>query len=285
MKKFRQLYKKQRGTVEFPVQYSYVDSGLPHYHMPFHWNREWELLRVVKGEFLITLDDEQRRIKAGEIVLIAGEVLHGGETFDCIYESLVFDLYGLFNKIDVVKPWLRPFYRLELVPDRFFTNEDRHLADILDIFANGVDSPCLELETLTAVAGLFVWLIKEERYQKKTSQNGWPSRIKPVLEYIEQHYSKELSLDILADVAGLSEHYFCKVFYALTHMTPMNYVNFFRIEQASILLDVTDKSITEVASDCGFGDSSYFTKVFKKYKGINPRDYRRQLHAEHAQKV
>ena len=103
MRKFTYLDKKQHGTAEFPVEYYYVDSTHPRYQMAFHWHNEWELLRVIKGELLLTLNDEQYRIKAGEIVLIAGETLHGGEADDCIYECLVFDLYGLFNKIEAVR--------------------------------------------------------------------------------------------------------------------------------------------------------------------------------------
>ena len=274
MQKIDYLDKKRHGTAEFPIEYYHVNSTHPRYQMAFHWHNEWELLRMIKGELLLTLDEEQRLIKTGDIVLIPGETLHGGEPMACEYECLVFNLYGLFGKTDAAKPLLRPFYRMDLIPDRFFSNEDEKAAAVLDIFSGGKSSPCLSLEALAAIANLFSWLIKEGRYQSASNNSNWSAKIKPVLEYIEAHYNEELSLDILAEVAGMNARYFCKVFYSLTHTTPMNYVSLYRIEQATFLLDSTDLPITRIATECGFWESSYFTKVFKKYKGTTPKQHR-----------
>lgn len=277
MQKFDYLDKKQHGTPDFPVEYYYVDSRHPRYNMAFHWHNEWELLRVREGELSLTLDDEEHRLQAGDIVLIPGETLHGGEPTACVYECLVFDLYGLFGKIDAVKPVLRPFYKLDVVPDRFFTNGDAVPARVLDVFSGTDKTLSLALEAYAAIAGLFAWLHREGRYQSGTDRNRWSSRIKPVLEHIEAHYGETLTLDMLADVAGMNARYFCKVFSSLTHTTPMNYVNFYRIEQATFLLDTTELPITTIAADCGFWESSYFTKVFKKFKGTTPQQHRRAL--------
>lgn len=277
MQKFYYFDKKRHGTVSFPVEYYYVDSTHPRYDMAFHWHNEWELLRVIKGEFLITLNDKQWSIKEGEIVLISGETLHGGKPFNCVYECLVFDLYGLFGKMDVLKPLLRPFYNMEIMPEQFFSNNNTEVARVLDIFADNNSYSCLALETVSAVAGLFSWLIKENRYRKTQNKSLLTSSIKPVLEYIEVHYAEELSLEVLARVAKMNSKYFCKVFYSATKTSPMNYVNQYRIERASFLLDSTDLSITQVAADCGFWDSSYFTKVFKKYKGTTPKNFRKSV--------
>ena len=285
MQKIDHLDKKQHGTANFPVEYYYVDSTHPRYQMAFHWHNEWELLRVTKGELLLTLNDQQRKIKTGEIVLIPAEILHSGEAVDCVYECLVFDLYGLFNKIESVKPILRPFYHMDVSPDMFFTNSDIPIARVLDIFRDDTSSPCHALEAVSAIADLFAWIIKEKRYHEALRKNGWSTRIKPVLEYIEAHYDEELSLDILSNVAGMNSRYFCKVFYSLTHTTPMNYVNFYRIEQAAFLLESTDMHITEIAANCGFWESSYFTKVFKKFKGITPHCYRRSQRTYQTKKI
>ena len=280
MQKIDYLDKKQHGSAEFPVEYYYVDRNHPRYRMAFHWHNEWELLRVTEGELLLTLDEEQHLIKKGDIVLLPGETLHGGEPIDCVYECLVFDLYGLFGKTEAVKTHLRPFFRMDFVPSRFFTEEDIAAANVLDVFANPSESPCLSLEALSAIANFFSWLIKSGHYQKASNESRWSSRIKPVLEYIEVHYNEDLSLDILSCVIGMNARYFCKVFYSLTHTTPMNYVNSYRIEQATYLLESTDLTITQIATDCGFWESGYFTKVFKKYKGTTPQCHRLAFRAE-----
>lgn len=285
LKKITYLDKKQHGTADFPVEYYYVDSAHPRYQMAFHWHNEWELLQVIKGELLLTLNDEQCKINTGEIVLIPGETLHGGEADDCIYECLVFDLYGLFKNFKAVKPALSPFYHMDVSPDLFFTNSDLPLVHVLDVFRDDKSSPCLALEAIAAIAELFAWIIKEKRYHETLRKNGWSTRIKPVLEYIEAHYDEELSLDILSNVACMNSHYFCKVFYSLTNTTPMNYVNFYRMEQAAFLLESTDMNITEIAANCGFWESSYFTKVFKKFKGITPHNYRRSQRTHQTKKL
>ncbi len=273
--KFNYLDKKQHGTAEFPVEYYYVDSLHPRYQMAFHWHNEWELLRVKKGELHLSLDDEQYVIKAGETVLITGETLHGGEPQDCIYECLVFDLYGMLGKTEALKPLLRPFYRGDVVPQLLYEKTAVQVNNILDIFSESA-SPCIELETFSAIASFFAYIIKEKLFFEATNKNQWSKKIKPVLEYIESHYKEELTLDTLASVAGMNARYFCKVFFSLTHFSPISYLNFFRIEQATYLLDSTDLTVTEIATQCGFWESSYFTKVFKKFKGVTPQKYRQR---------
>ena len=280
LQKIDYLDKKKHGSAEFPVEYYYVNSNHPRYRMAFHWHSEWELLRVIEGELLLTLDEEQHLIKKGDIVLISGEMLHGGDPRDCVYECLVFDIYGLFGKSEAVKTLLRPFFRMDFVPFRFFSDNDKALTDVLNIFSSANESPCLELETLSAIANLLSWLIKGAHYQKASNERRWSSQIKPVLEYIEDHYNEDISLDLLAGIIGMNARYFCKIFYSLTHTTPMNYVNSYRIEQATFLLESTDLNITQIATDCGFWESGYFTKVFKKYKGTTPQRHRLALRSE-----
>lgn len=62
----------------------------------------------------------------------------------------------------------------------------------------------------------------------------------------------------------------------MTHKSPMNYLNFYRIERACFQLLNSDASIIEIAMNCGFNDLSYFIKTFRKYKGITPAKYRKQ---------
>ena len=88
MQKIDYLDKKRHGTAEFPIEYYHVNSTHPRYQMAFHWHNEWELLRMIKGELLLTLDEEQRLIKTGDIVLIPGETLHGGDVDEIISEFL-----------------------------------------------------------------------------------------------------------------------------------------------------------------------------------------------------
>ncbi|MBE6961640.1 MAG: cupin domain-containing protein [Ruminococcaceae bacterium] len=94
---------KQHGIPEFPVEYHYIDCSHPRYQMPFHWHRERELLHIMKGSFLLHIEDDEYLAQAGDVLLVNGGALHGGIPMDCTHECLVFDLRGLFRGIKIAK--------------------------------------------------------------------------------------------------------------------------------------------------------------------------------------
>ena len=90
-----------------------------------------------------------------------------------------------------------------------------------------------------------------------------------------------LTLSLNEDVvtAGLTPNYFCRFFRKITHRSPIDYLNYYRIEAACIRLAQGDESITEIALATGFNDISYFIKTFRRYKGISPLKYQKGLSA------
>ena len=94
--------------------------------------------------------------------------------------------------------------------------------------------------------------------------------------YIDGHLSEKLSLENLCEVCGrVSKQYFCHVFRNQTGVTLSGYIMFRRISRAKILLSHTEKSISEICSECGFGSESYFYRCWKKYETGSPKDYRK----------
>ena len=284
MHAFTHLDKTRHGTPEFPAEYYYVDSQHPRYQMPFHWHNEWEILRVLDGSLQIHIDDELYHAQAGDILLIRGGILHGGIPNSCVYECFVFDLYGLFRTMDMVKKSLRPFYRQTIIPQCLYSARCNSgfvttVNELMAAFRNSSEKDCRELIAISCLGKLFATILKLGLYapatEKSIGSNHRIGQIKTVLEYIEANYGSGISLDSLADVAGMNPKYFCRVFHSLTHQSPMEYVNYYRIAQAAYQLDNMDKSITTIGSECGFAESSYFTKVFKKFKGVTPKEYRR----------
>ena len=77
----------------------------------------------------------------------------------------------------------------------------------------------------------------------------------------------------------MNPQYFCRFFKQATHMTPMQYLQYYRVERALNEMQLTDKNVTEIALDAGFSAPEYFTRVFKKQKGIAPGQYLSQLRA------
>jgi AraC-like DNA-binding protein/ligand-binding sensor protein len=94
--------------------------------------------------------------------------------------------------------------------------------------------------------------------------------------YIQENFTKKISLKEIADIAGFSPPYFSSIFKEEMGENPSKYLNRLRVEKASRLLLETDMSLSEIASCCCFEDQSWFSKIFKTYTGISPGKYRNQ---------
>lgn len=95
-----------------------------------------------------------------------------------------------------------------------------------------------------------------------------------VVEYIYSHYRERLSVDDLARQACLSTSHFSRLFRQEMGKSPAEYLLEVRLEFAKRMLAVNEKSLTEIALDCGFGSSSHFSQTFSRALSISPSDYR-----------
>jgi len=97
---------------------------------------------------------------------------------------------------------------------------------------------------------------------------------KKAIRYIAKNYSKNITLNEVAEHVHLTPAYFSTQFKQATGSSFKEYVNMIRVEESKRLLLNTDYSIMDIALSTGFEDQSYFTKIFKKYTGLTPRQYR-----------
>ena len=94
--------------------------------------------------------------------------------------------------------------------------------------------------------------------------------------YMEEHLSEPLDRDSVARAAGLSGSHFSHLIREKTGRTFTDLMAQYRVDHAKTMLRRTDKSIIQIAMECGFEDQSYFTRVFKRLAGTTPRAYRTQ---------
>ena len=103
-------------------------------------------------------------------------------------------------------------------------------------------------------------------------------RIERALEYLRCHYScSDFKISYLAEISYMSEKNFRRVFFEIYNKNPYDYLQEYRINQAEILLLNTSKSISDIASECGFSDIYSFSHSFKKHIGISPNKYKAEL--------
>jgi len=99
----------------------------------------------------------------------------------------------------------------------------------------------------------------------------------PVLNYIDDHFHEDFSMTVLAELAGVSSQHLCRIFKETMHMRPTEYLTYRRLGEAKNLLRHTDTPIAEIGIKCGFPDAGYFSTVFKRYEGMSPAEFRKNV--------
>lgn len=104
------------------------------------------------------------------------------------------------------------------------------------------------------------------------------SRLNPVLQYIDLHYSESMSIESISEVIGVTPQYLCQLFKKILNQRPIEYLNNVRINKSKdILLKNPHIKVEEVAERTGYESSSYFCSIFKKTEGMSPGNFR-ELH-------
>jgi len=101
--------------------------------------------------------------------------------------------------------------------------------------------------------------------------------IAPALDYIRNNYSHEFPIDSLADMCGLSPTHFRRVFQSIMNTSPLEYLNNFRIDKASILLRSTELPVLTISEEVGFRSVSSFNRHFQENTGTSPLKWRKQM--------
>lgn len=114
---------------------------------------------------------------------------------------------------------------------------------------------------------------------ERLPDNEWVDQI---INFIDQNYTEKLTLNRLAEISHGSPYHLHRTFKKINGITPVEYIQQVRITKASKLLIDTKKEVSEIASDIGIANTSYFITLFKKIKGQTPTEYRKRggVHCE-----
>lgn len=270
---------RQRGTVDFPLEFHHVTSSHPQYIMSFHWHVEFEIIRILSGTFSLTLDEYEVSVSSGSVIFVPAGALHSGIPDDCIYECIVFDMNMLMNKNDSCCRHIRQIIdheiNLQIVYPDSYNDIHQITWTLFDAMASKEEG--YQMIVLGTLYYLFGTIFSKGWYSTAPTQTPRSHKrvvqLKQALEFIESSYTSQVTLEEISQSVNMSPKYFCRFFQEMTHRTPIDYLNYYRIERACYQLLTTDQSITDVAYSSGFNDLSYFIKTFKKYKGTTPKKY------------
>ena len=107
--------------------------------------------------------------------------------------------------------------------------------------------------------------------------------IQKTLDYMEEHYEEELTIEQLSTIAHLSRFYYQRLFYRLTGYTVSEYLRSVRLKMAAGLLKADNGKIMDIAMQCGFSSHSTLTRAFRQCYGMSPAEYRASsdIHLDH----
>lgn len=101
--------------------------------------------------------------------------------------------------------------------------------------------------------------------------------VEKIIAYIDEHYGEELTLDAIARHFAISRYYLCHAFKRQTGTSVIKFITSRRIYMAKKMLKDSYATITDIGFECGFSDSAYFIKTFRRAEGISPGSYRKQM--------
>jgi len=118
---------------------------------------------------------------------------------------------------------------------------------------------------------LLLTLLQDFRAQKIAGDTT--AAIEHTQDYMASHYQEALTLEGLAQMAGLSVSHYSRLFKKFIGYSPIDYLTHLRIDRAKELLSLSDYRLKSIAHSVGYTDEFYFSRIFKKIEGISPRDY------------
>lgn len=136
-----------------------------------------------------------------------------------------------------------------------------------------------ELKRQSALLQIFASIIEEYRATlSKDRKYDYPYKIyvEQAVKYIQGNFRKNVRIQDIAMDIGIDRSYLSGIFKEVMKMSPQEYLLHYRVEQAEILLKETDRKVSDIAELVGYADAMTFSKMFKKYKGMSPQQYREE---------
>ena len=285
MKKLSLLKTFPYHRFDFPVYFQQITPSHPDYQMPLQLHPELEIIRIIEGLLFLEINGQEILAKPGDLIFISDTALHQGAPHLCTYESIVFSWRLFSNSNNCCTKQIYNLLNFKIIHqalprDIEELNRSSHL--LFDTMAEKKEG--YELTAQACLYHLFGIILAHNLYEQKPTvfykTDEIFEKFQRVLTYIENNYMQTISLEDLATTTGFTPKYFCKFFRFMTGISPIDYVNKYRIEMACEKLLNSDLHVSDVSLHCGFNDISYFIRTFKKHHlGMTPRQWQQKFTA------
>ncbi len=273
------------GNCRYPFRiHESLEYAQNHLLLYLHWHTQAELFYLLEGNVNFRIGDHNYTVRAGEVVLIPPYTLHSASVVDsetCHFIALVFDtsLLGLDENQALSNLYVTPFnkgtlrFTEHIQPEEEWKKEI--IADMHSLLPYA-EKPQESCEIFVRGKLLTIWHRLYTHAEVRDAVNPDYERIRPAIQYIQKHYSEQLSISDIAEQTGLSVSRFSFLFQKEMHTSSITYLLQYRIQQSCILLQTTGMTVANIAEKTGFGNLSNFNRSFLKHMNCTPSAFRQE---------
>jgi AraC-like DNA-binding protein len=249
----------------------------------WHYHPEYELVYIPRGGGRRHIGQHLARFEGGELVFIGPNLPHLSFSYgrQDSFEQIVLQMRGDFlGDAFLNKPELATVQRLFARSHQGISFGPATRAAVGPLLRQMPDQPAFErlltlLQLLQQLAEAPDALDLHAALGNSVLQRKEQERLSRVYQYVQQHYTRPIAVQELAELAHLTVPAFCRYFKKMTGLTLTDFLQEYRVSQACLLL-LEDIPITEVSFASGFSNLSHFNKTFRKLTGQTPSAYRSQ---------
>ena len=241
-----------------------------------HFHKAFEFIMPLKGRMHATVNRQEYWLEAGECLLVPSYAMHSirvEEGNDCMV--VVFSERYAESAAKQFRTSEPQSYRMKLSGEEQKYLISHLAAERREELRDGAilvkKPPLYRLKACLYM--IFDAFVSQNSMQSKNADGELVARL---IECVENEYTTDVTLTALAQRLGYSYDYLSRVFNHTFHVNFKTIVNQYRCEQAIHLLQTTQKSFTEIASDSGFQSIRSFNRVFRELIGASPSDFRRE---------
>lgn len=251
----------------------------------WHYHKEIEIILLLKGHFGFYINEKPVILDEGDLILIGANELHTDYPCgDASFLVFQFDLQEHLENSGL------PYYR-------YFAESGLPLSRLNYIFRERPDvklsvTECIkeihrefhlkqdgyEIAISIQIKRIILALLRaDSRKALPARENAELSRLRPVLDYIENHLGDKLQVEEACRLANMSYHYFVKYFKKAMGISFVDYITMKKIKRAERLLLTKDLSIAQIGEEVGMSNMAHFYKMFRKFKDCSPNEFRKKM--------
>ena len=273
------------GQPDYPVTY-YCErlNDYKEHLIDWHWHWQFEFTLVCSGCLVFHSDSEQVSLSEGDCMFINSGTIHSfSNVSDAVLFNLIFSPEFIApNGSLIFSKYVQPFLisdcaYLTLKHERSTDcNIIQHLSNVFQ----EIHEPAPARELKLAIQIKSIWKLLWEQNEEHLCADNFKkrkllqARLHKMMDYIHSNYPQHLLLDDVANAANISKREALRCFKLGLQMTPINYLNHYRLRHAAEMLSETSKTVETIAISTGFHSVSYFCRIFRQKYGCTPMHYR-----------